>query len=309
MLDRDQLEAFAAVIENQSFERAACVLNLTRGAISQRVKALEEALSTVLVVRERPILPTVAGEVVLRHVKALRLLEHDTYRHILPVSEPQDRTLVSIAVNADSLATWFGILSNEILKKLPVALEVLVEDQDHTWPLLARGEVIGCISTEAKPRQGFKAVMLGAMEYRCVAIAKFVRENFPDGFAVHRALRAPAILFNRKDSLHDTFLENVFGIRIEKYVKHYFPSPVALLEAIQAGNGYGLVPVAQACPLLNSGELIDLAPSNPMLVTLYWHHWQTEPGAAKTITELIIDAATSALQQKPRDQHELVRQP
>jgi LysR family transcriptional regulator (chromosome initiation inhibitor) len=37
MLDRDQLETFATVAEQQSFERAAVMLNVTRGAISQRV--------------------------------------------------------------------------------------------------------------------------------------------------------------------------------------------------------------------------------------------------------------------------------
>ena len=36
MLDRDQLETFATVAEEQSFERAAGVLNITRGAANAR---------------------------------------------------------------------------------------------------------------------------------------------------------------------------------------------------------------------------------------------------------------------------------
>ena len=44
MLDRDQLETFAVVIEQQSFEKAATALSITRGAVSQRIKALEESL-------------------------------------------------------------------------------------------------------------------------------------------------------------------------------------------------------------------------------------------------------------------------
>ena len=58
MLDRDQLETFATVVEQQSFDRAASVLSITRGAVSQRIKALEESLSTVLVKRERPVAAT-----------------------------------------------------------------------------------------------------------------------------------------------------------------------------------------------------------------------------------------------------------
>jgi LysR family transcriptional regulator (chromosome initiation inhibitor) len=40
MLDRDQLETFATVVEQQSFDRAATALSITRGAVSQRIKAL-----------------------------------------------------------------------------------------------------------------------------------------------------------------------------------------------------------------------------------------------------------------------------
>ena len=52
MFDRQQLEAFAAVMEKRHFGEAAAVLNVTRGAVSQRLKALEEAVGTPLVVRD-----------------------------------------------------------------------------------------------------------------------------------------------------------------------------------------------------------------------------------------------------------------
>jgi len=298
MLDRYQLEAFAAVVEHQSFERAASVLTVTRGAISQRIKSLEEALSTVLVNRVRPIAPTAAGEIVLRHVKAIRLLEHDVYRLIAPKLTDHDRAPVAIAVNADSLATWFGPSSQLMLKRLPVALEVLVEDQDHTWPMLARGDVVGCISTESRPSQGFDSLRLGAMEYRCVASPAFAATYFPDGLQLRQAIAAPAIVFNRKDLLHDRFLEALFGVRIERYAKHYFPSPVALLEAILADNGYGLVPSGQVGALLEAGTLVDLAPSHPVHVSLYWHHWQHEPEVARTVTEFVVEVAKRLLLQE-----------
>jgi len=47
MLDRQQLEAFACVIEHKSFERAASALNITDGALSQRIKSLKNSLSTI----------------------------------------------------------------------------------------------------------------------------------------------------------------------------------------------------------------------------------------------------------------------
>ena len=82
MLDRDQLETFATIVELQSFERAAGALRITRGAVSQRIKALEQSLAAVLLVREKPVVATPAGETLLRHVQALRMLEGSTLREL-----------------------------------------------------------------------------------------------------------------------------------------------------------------------------------------------------------------------------------
>ena len=295
MLDRDQLETFAVVIEQQSFEKAATALSITRGAVSQRIKALEESLSTVLVLRDRPVSPTPAGEVLLRHVKALRILEGSALQELVPRPKPHAPVPLSIAVNADSLATWFPEVLKELLLSQLVALEVIADDQDHTSQLLSRGEVIGCISTSPTAADGFVAECLGAMEYRCYSTSEFAQSAFPDGLTVPSVLAAPAVLFNRKDSLHADFLKSRFGFSIDRYAKHFLPSPVALLEGVAMGAGYGLVPSTQAQPLVDSGRLIDLCPSHGVMVDLYWHHWELEPPLAHDITALIVKVAQREL--------------
>nr|WP_116135297.1 HTH-type transcriptional regulator ArgP [Trinickia diaoshuihuensis] len=295
MLDRDQLEAFVAVVEQQSFERAAATLSITRGAISQRIKLLEEAVSAVLLIRDRPIRPTIAGETLLRHAKAVALLELEVRRQLAPAESGDERARLAVAVSADSLETWFGVCSARLLEALPVALEIIVEDQDHTWPMLLRGEVIGCISTEPKPAQGFEAVRLGEMIYRCVATPAFAQKYFPHRLRLHEAVSAPAIVFNRKDALHDKFLKTQFGVEVERYVKHYFPSSSALLRAIEMGCGYGVVPSDHIQALLASGRLVDLAPFSPLRVPLYWHHWRREPPLARRVTEFVTFSARQAL--------------
>lgn len=295
MLDRDQLETFAVVIEQQSFEKAATALSITRGAVSQRIKALEESLSTVLVLRDRPVSPTPAGEVLLRHVKALRILEGSALQELVPRPKPHAPVPLSIAVNADSLATWFPEVLKELLLSQLVALEVIADDQDHTSQLLSRGEVIGCISTSPKAADGFVAEFLGAMEYRCYSTSEFAQSAFPDGLTVPSVLAVPAVLFNRKDSLHDDFLKSLFGFSIDRYAKHFLPSPVALLEGVAMGAGYGLIPSTQAQPLVDSGRLIDLCPNHGVMVDLYWHHWELEPPLAHDITALIVKVAQREL--------------
>ena len=212
-------------------------------------------------------------------------------QEILPPAGPRAPVPLAIAVNADSLATWFPLVLQRLLLQRHVALEVVTDDQDHTASRLARGEVIGCISTEAKPATGFLAEQLGAMEYRCYATPVFVGEFFPQGLSVPAVLAAPAVLFNRKDSLHDEFLARHFGFAVDRYPKHYLPSPMALVEGVAMGLGYGLIPSAQAGPLVAAGRLVEVATEEPALVDLYWHHWEAEPPLAREISHLVVDQA------------------
>lgn len=284
-MDRDQLQTFVTIVELQSFEKAATQLNVSRGAVSQRIKALEASLSSVLLLREQPVVPTEHGQVLLRHVKALQLMEDATLAELKPGAE-RAAVPVAIAVNADSLATWFPAVLWPLLNEPHVALEVVADDQDHTLARLTRGEVMGCISTSAQPATGFVAEPLGCMEYRCYATPPFVAKYFPRGLTLSDVLKAPALLFNRKDGLHDAFLAAVFGFGVEKYTKHYLPAPQALLGGVVAGVGYGLVPSAQIADL-PEGTLVELAPTQSMMAPLYWHHWLAEPPQLQRITAFI----------------------
>lgn len=292
--DRQQLEAFAAIAEARHFGRAAASLNITRGAVSLRLKALEEEFGTPLVVRDGNI-PTPAGEVLLRHIRVLKILEADTQQQIKPMDGTRPR--VSIAVNADSLATWFEAVAWEIAEN-NVALELIVDDQDYTLPLLAKGEAMGCVSTSSNPPTGFLAEPIGMMEYECVANVAFAERFFPRGLGLHSVIAAPAVLYNRKDGLHAQFLERFLDFEVRNYAAHYFPSPSALLAAIEKGIGYGLVPCLQATPLIDSGKLIRLAPDHKVEVKLYWHHWETAPSNAQAISELVVRHARQVLIQR-----------
>ncbi|PYE25444.1 LysR family transcriptional regulator [Paraburkholderia silvatlantica] len=204
------------------------------------------------------------------------------------------RPRVTIAVNADSLATWFEAVAWEIAER-NVALELIVDDQDYTLPLLAKGEAMGCVSTSSNPPTGFLAEPIGMMEYECVASEAFAAKFFPQGMGLHAVLAAPAVLYNRKDGLHGLFLERFLDLEVKSYAMHYFPSPSALLAAIERGVGYGLVPRVQAKPLIDAGKLIRLAPDHKVEVSLYWHHWETAPSNAQAISELVVRHARQAL--------------
>jgi LysR family transcriptional regulator (chromosome initiation inhibitor) len=297
MFDRAQLEAFSAVVQHGSFERAATALHVTRGAISQRVKALEDALSTILLIREKPVVATPKGDILLRYIKALKTLEDDIIRAILPTPQERAPVPIAIAVNADSLSTWFAPLVAQLLGQFKIALEIVSDDQDHTFARLTKGEVMGCVSSEPDTMPGFEATPLGAMHYLCVATPEFIQKYFPNGMSIAAALAAPALLFDRKDALHDQYLEQLFGVKVAKYTRHYLPSPTALLDGICAGLGYAMAPGLRIAPLLETGQLIELTPSCKVSVPLYWHHWQMELPLAQAMTQTITAHAHQTLDQ------------
>ena len=75
--DSDALECLAAIVEEGGFERAAVRLSITQSAVSQRLRALEAQVGTVLLVRSRPVKATSAGRLLIKHAVQMRLLRAD----------------------------------------------------------------------------------------------------------------------------------------------------------------------------------------------------------------------------------------
>ncbi len=171
MLDANQLEALAAVLEHGSFGAAARSLNLTLAAVSLRIRGLETRLGQRLLVRGKTVRATPAGRALQSHVKQLQLMEADLLGGLQGGevdAEPAWKSL-AVAVNADSLSSWFLPGMAALLEEHRILLDVVVDDQDHTHEALRNGDVLGCVSTQALAMNGCLAEPLGVMRYRCVA--------------------------------------------------------------------------------------------------------------------------------------------
>src|SRR5437762_914908 len=200
--DPDALECLAAIVEEGGFERAAQRLSISQSAVSQRLRALEARVGTVLIVRSRPLRPTSAGHLLLKHTKQLRLLRADLERDLKELAPSstgggREEERIPIAINADSIATWALPALNDLARQgLP--LEIIADDQDFTQEWLREGQVLGCVTTLKQALRGCKVVPLGAMRYIAVAEAAYARERLPQGLTAHNFREQPFIAFNRK---------------------------------------------------------------------------------------------------------------
>ncbi|MGB0734280.1 MAG: LysR family transcriptional regulator ArgP [Pontibacterium sp.] len=293
-MDYKQLQALAAVIEEQNFERAALKLNVTQSAISQRVKQLEENLGHALLIRSQPITPTQAGRIVLKHFRQISLLQQNTLTELNPEHQ-EGFTRLAIGVNADSLASWFITAISKFIDTHSVLIDIRVDDQDETLRMLQNGEVVGCITSANKPLQGSHCIALGTCNYHCVASPTFQQRYFTQGVTKQALLNAPGVEFNHKDALHSRYLKRFFNISNGHYHCHRVPSAEAFTGIMIAGNAYGLVPFDLAKAHINSGELIDLTPDKTLQVPLYWHLWSLKSPLMRSLTHAIQDATKQIL--------------
>lgn len=292
MLDYKQLQALAAVIDEGGFERASRVLHVTQSAISQRIKSLEEQSGQVLLVRAVPPQPTEAGRRLLKHFRQVQRLEDDLALDF--GRDDREFTTISIGINADSLATWFLGAVKEYLQREPVLLDLRADDQEETHKLLRDGEVLGCITSRSEPFQGCRSDYLGAMEYRLVGAPEFKARWFPDGFTEASMRKAPMLIFNRKDHMHDRLLEKAFG-HVPPLTPFYAPTSGRFADFAAAGLACAMLPPQQYGELEAEGRLMDIAPGYSHTVRLHWHCWNIESPVLAGFTSALVKGAEAAL--------------
>jgi len=289
-LDPGQLAAVVAVVEEGSFEKAAARLHVTRSAISQRIKQLELRLGQIVIRRGTPCRPTVAGEALLRYGKQVEFLSDEASRE-LAASVGQSST-VAIAVNADSLATWFLAAIAPFTASAAHMFELLVDDQDHTAAMMRAGRVLAAVTAEPHPVQGCNVEPLGAMRYVAVASPEFLSQHFPRGVTAHALAEAPTLTFNRKDRLQAQILEKLTGHPLSPPI-HWIPSPHGFVEAALLGIGWGTVPASMAAPYLRTATLRRLRRDAVLDVPLFWQHWRLDTPLMRDLTRAVVTASLS----------------
>ena len=277
----EHLRALSAVVDEETFEAAADRLHISPSAVSQRIKALESSVGHVVVRRGSPCTPTEAGAVLLRMARQVQLLEGETRHALSEGGSP--RTTTPLAVNADSLATWFVPVLSEAAAWTDSTLDLHVEDQDHSARLLRQGDVIGAITADPAPVNGCRVEALGAMRYLPVATPD-LRQRFAGEAGIDWAAM-PVVHFNAKDDLQRRFLQahGVDGVP----PRHTIPSSEAFLAAVRAGLGWGMLPELQLGDDLADGTLVLLDEQAYQDVQLYWQAWKLDSERLHRISDAV----------------------
>src|SRR5690625_92938 len=292
--DSHQLSSLAAVVRTGSFDAAAHDLHITPSAMSQRIKALENAAGQILVRRGRPSVATEAGEVLIRLAGQTTLLEQEAAAELRAGDDGPVR--VAIAVNADSLATWFLAVLGDVRARHDVVFDLRQEDESASAELLRDGSVMAAVTAEPTAVQGCTAVPIGSMRYVPMAAPQFHERHIAGADSLAAALsEAPMLNCNRGDSLQHRYARSVARRRVDP-PQHFVPSSEAFSEAVRMGLGWGLLPEKQLrCDAADGPDRLIRLDDRHVDVPLYWQHWRLESTILHALSEAVLAHAKATL--------------
>jgi LysR family transcriptional regulator (chromosome initiation inhibitor) len=222
---------------------------------------------------------------VLRLARQVELLAADTSAELGSSDEPAS---LGVAVNADSMATWFlpaiAPLAGE------VAVECHREDEANTARLLRTGAVVAAITVDANPVAGCTVTGLGVMRYRPMASPAFAARWFPDGPTPDALAHAPMMVFDRDDQLQHEYLHA--RAPDADPPQTLVPSSTDFVAAIGLGLGWGMVADLQRP---TGPELVELEPGAEADVALYLQRWRIDTPSLVRLAEAIVTGAREQL--------------
>ena len=254
-LDYRALAVLDAVASHGSFEKAAVALGISQSAVSQRIKALEDASGRLLIIRGQPAVPTGLGQRLITHHRHVKLMEASLDIDLgNTVSMPE----LAIAIDDDSLATWFPAALAPLLAPPRCQLDVRLADSDTALQMVRDGTVFGCVAsdtgTDGHRRQRDAAGHLApclrghARVCRPLVRRRFQRRSGAAGAGRGGPAQPAGALPGRATGP----------------ARAVSPSPPAGWQAarracIEDGLAYGLMPQRLAAPYLATDRLVDLA--------------------------------------------------
>jgi LysR family transcriptional regulator, chromosome initiation inhibitor len=304
--DSRQLEALAAVVAEGSFDAAARALHVTPSAVSQRIRALENAAGSVLVRRARPVVATLPGQALLRLARQTELLGAEVAAELgaddaregaddAPTDGAASNGIVTVplAVSADSLATW-------VLPALAqidgVTFDLHRADDSRTADLLREGIVMAAVTSQTAAVQGCRSTPLGIMRYRPACTRAFARRWFPHGPTPEALAAAPVVVFDRNDDLQDMYLRE--HAPRARPPRHHVPSTVEYEETIRLGLGWGMLLERPSIGGLQDGTgggITLLAHDAVLDIPLFLQQWKLRSAVLDRVTAALRKEATREL--------------
>jgi LysR family transcriptional regulator (chromosome initiation inhibitor) len=250
----------------------------------------------VLIQRITPPQPTPAGEKLIPYARRILALAGEAAR-AAGGTVSSGAVVLPLAVNADSLSTWFLDALAAYPAKDEVRFHIERVDQDLAAESLSQGRVLGAVSASEHPAPGCVARPLGVMRYLPVASPQWLAEHGlqPGRAGIATRLEGlPMVDYDGDDTLQRDFLADWVGHPVSPST-HRVPDSPAFVGAIEIGLGWGLVSEDQGRQALAAGRLVALSARRTRDVGLYWHQWDLTTSRLEDVGHHVVTYARARL--------------
>jgi LysR family transcriptional regulator, chromosome initiation inhibitor len=199
-----------------------------------------------------------------------------------------------MAVNDDSVGTWFIDAISGFCAEREMLLDLVIEDQEYTAQQLRDGSVQGAVTTQAEPVQGCRSTKLGRMRYLPVCSPAYFDRHFGAGVTRDALRHAPRVDFSPKDQMQKRFMRRITRADLDP-PRHLIPHVAGYLRACLSGMAWGMCPTQMIGPALASGELVEMVPGAHIDVDLYWQSWRLSIGWLDDFRAMLQQRATEFL--------------
>lgn len=271
------LRIFATVAEHGNIQRAAQALNLSRGAVSQRIKQLELEIGTPLLVRQaRGVSLTPAGERCRTAMNdALAIIE----TALVDVRQTEDRIILHLG---PSFATkWLMPRMGAFKARFPtVSLATEIHDQVLNRDL-GRGEIAIWPGVTSDPNPAHHSRHLAELRLAAVCAPDLLRPDGPIG--PETLLTLPLL----QDAHHRwARLAEETG-QHPSHVPLNFDRSALALDAAANGHGVAIAPTYMTEADVEAGRLVEIwIPTVPSGEHLYLS-WPKEQGGGRHLRGVV----------------------
>lgn len=288
-LSYELARTLAVVSDTGTLDAASHVLDVTPSAVSQRIRALEEGVGRALLVRSKPVRLTDAGRTIVDFAHRTEILEQETLRTLGLAGDTGALPQLTVLIDSGLRSEWLSALGRATSN---VPAQITVRENDSTESpaaaAAADGGVSAAVTTQFDAPTGWTSIPLGQCQRVAVASPELLER------AVHHDdVTLAAVVRHGNEQLHETYAGLIPGGR--PAARTIVDSEHAVLEAVLAGAGWGLVLQPSAAPFIATGQLSTAYAPPGSIVEYYWQRWNVSTPLLDAITAEIVSSARAVL--------------
>lgn len=246
-----QLEAFMMVAKHKSVHAAANEICLTQTAVTQRIRALEQKLSTTLFVRSRRgMILTPEGASLLRYCHAAKELEGEALASICGLGQT---STISIEITGPTSIMHARVIPqcmNVMRQFSNLLLHFNVRDQENIDQFLRSGQSQFAIIPPENVAREMESQFLEPEQYVLVGAKGWATRELQD-----IVQNEHIIDYNPSDQMTFNYLKHYNLFANAQHDRHFVNRPEAISSLVCEGFGYSVLTKEFAKPHVDAGDI------------------------------------------------------